>query len=111
MISPTKEAIQSSIPILKQLIASTAKDRDGWDSSIEGKKMKSLPQSTKLYLNNARKDEQNKIVSVSNAVAQHRLDTHKRELINLNQLQNFRQVSFVNKLHNTRCILADQQLN
>ncbi len=62
-----------------------------------------------IHLNNAREDEQNKMVCVNDAVAQQRLDTHKSELIELNWLQNFRQVSFVNKLHNACRTFADQR--
>jgi hypothetical protein len=71
--------------------------------------MESLARSTKLYLNNAREYEQNETVCINDAVAQGRLDTHKREFIKLNQLHNFCQVSFVNKLHNACRTLADQQ--
>jgi hypothetical protein len=110
MFAPGKEAIRSSILVLKHLIASSAKDRDEWDSSVEGKKKKSLERSTKLHLNNARVDEQNETVCVEDAVAQQRLDTHKREIADLNRLQKFRQVSFVDKLYNARRTLADQQL-
>jgi hypothetical protein len=78
MYAPGEEAILSSIPVLKHLISSTAKDRYEWDSSVEGKKKKSLERSTKLYLKNAREDEQNK------TVAQQILDTHKREIAELN---------------------------
>jgi hypothetical protein len=36
--SPGKEAICASIPVLQNIIANTAKKRDKWDESAEGKK-------------------------------------------------------------------------
>ena len=55
-------------------------------------------------------DEQNETVCLEDAVAQQRLDTHKREIADLNRLHKFHRVSFVDKLYNARYTLADQQL-
>ncbi len=38
--SPGEEAIHASIPILQNIIANTAKERDEWDESAEGEKKK-----------------------------------------------------------------------
>jgi hypothetical protein len=38
--SPGKEAIHASIPILQNIIANTAKERDEWDEPAEGGKTK-----------------------------------------------------------------------
>jgi len=38
--SPGKEAIRASIPVIKNLIANTAKERNVWDESDEGGKQR-----------------------------------------------------------------------
>ena len=40
--APGKESIQSSIPVIKQIITDTAKQRDEWDESEDGKNCKTL---------------------------------------------------------------------
>ena len=47
--APGKESIQSSIPVLKQIITDTAKQRDGWDESDDGKNRKTLMKTVATY--------------------------------------------------------------
>jgi hypothetical protein len=42
LYAPGEEAIRSSIPVIKQIIADTAKERDEWDESVNGRNHKTL---------------------------------------------------------------------
>jgi hypothetical protein len=46
---PTKELTQSSIPVLKNIIANTATLRDAWDTSADGKQLKALTHAVAAY--------------------------------------------------------------
>jgi hypothetical protein len=47
--TPGKESIRSSIPVLKQIITYTAKQRDEWDESDNGTKRKTLMKTVATY--------------------------------------------------------------
>ena len=47
--TPGEESIRSSIPVLKQIITDTAKQRDGWDESDNGMKRKTLMKTVATY--------------------------------------------------------------
>ena len=49
MYSPGKEAIRSSIPAIKQIIADPAKERDERDVSVKGKNRKKLIRTVATY--------------------------------------------------------------
>ena len=44
--APGEESIRASVPLLKQIIAITAKQRDDWDASPDGLKWKTLKRTT-----------------------------------------------------------------
>jgi hypothetical protein len=47
--APGEESIRSSIPFLKQIITDTAKQRDEWDESEDGKNRKTLMKTVATY--------------------------------------------------------------
>jgi hypothetical protein len=47
--SPGEEAIRLAIPALKQIIRETAAMRDNWDSSADGKQLKTLTRTVAAY--------------------------------------------------------------
>ena len=54
LYSPGEEAIQSSIPNIKHIIADTAKEKYEWDVSVKGKMRKKLIRITATYCKIAR---------------------------------------------------------
>ena len=47
--APGEESIRSSIPVLKQIITDTAKQRDEWDESVDKKNRKTLMKTVATY--------------------------------------------------------------
>jgi hypothetical protein len=47
--APSEELTRSLIPVLKQIIADTAKLRDDWDASVDGKQWKKLTRTVTAY--------------------------------------------------------------
>jgi hypothetical protein len=100
--SPGEEAIRVSIPVLKDLIADTAKERDEWDQSDHGgKKQKRLMRAVDAYM------KRRVIVSASNNEQEEA--THRVNLLTLKDLSDTRD-RLVNKLKRARRKLSDQQL-
>ncbi len=46
---PTEELMQSSIPVLKNIISQTVMLRDAWDASADGKQLKALTRTVAAY--------------------------------------------------------------
>jgi hypothetical protein len=100
--SPGKEATRASIPVLKNIIADTAKERDEWDESDEGgKKQKMLMRAVDAY------KKRREIVLASNNEQEE--TTHRANLLTLKDLSDTCN-QLVNKLKQARRTLADQQL-
>jgi hypothetical protein len=91
-----------SIPVIKSIIADTAKERDEWDESSEGgKKQRILMCAVSAYT-------KRREILLANNNKQDEL-THRVNASTLKDLDNIRN-RLVNKLKRARCTLADQQL-
>jgi len=102
--TPGKESIQSSIPVLKQIITDTAKQRDGWDESDDGKNRKTLMKTVATYC------KRRELMVASGEMLNSELEsTHKTNESTLKELKDFRN-RMVHKLDKARNTLADQQL-
>ena len=77
--APGKEVTQSLIPILKQIIADTAKLRDDWDSSVDGKQCKKLTRTAAAYCTRV-------ATADANLTMEH---THTLDKIKLQEFHNF----------------------
>jgi hypothetical protein len=86
---PTKELTQSSIPILKNIIANTATLRDAWDASADGKQMKALTRAVAAY----RPCQRGEIIAVAGDGVANEVNeqewTQTLEKIQLQALQDF----------------------
>ena len=99
--SPGEEEIRASIPVLKNIIIDTTKERGEWDESAEGgEKQRILMRAVAAY--NKRRD----ILLVNNN--EHDESTHLMNLSTLKDLNDIRN-KFVNKLKRARSTLAVQQ--
>jgi hypothetical protein len=100
--SPGKEAIRALIPVLQNIIADTAKERDKWDESAEGgggggRLMRAVvAYSRRLEIVLANSNEQDKL-------------THRANELTLNNL-NVGCNHLIKKLRRAHRTLADQQL-
>jgi hypothetical protein len=102
--APGKEAIQSSIPVIKQIIADTAKERDEWDESVNGRNRKTLIRTVATYCKPCEV-----MVASGEMLNNEQESTHKMNESTLKDLREFRN-QIVKKLDKARTILADQQL-
>jgi hypothetical protein len=100
--SSGKEVIRASIPVIKNIIANTAKERDEWDESVEGgKKQRILMHAVSAYT-------KIREILLANNKEQDKL-THCVNESTLKDLDNICN-RLVNKLKRARRTLADQQL-
>ena len=100
--SPGEEAIRASIPILKNIIADTATERDKWDESDDGgKRQKMLMRAVGAY------KKRREIILASNNEQEEA--THHENLLTLKSLGDTRN-RLVNKLKQARRTLTDQQV-
>jgi hypothetical protein len=126
----TKERICASIPLLENIIAKTAANRDSWDASDNGKLFKKA--QTKhcvalplLSVSEASTNNNSATVAITidvapataantnaNANANTNANTTNAETdeINLRMLDKFRNREFVEKLSNAHKTVTDQQL-
>ena len=102
--SPGEEAIRSSIPTIKQIIADTAKERDEWDVSVEGNIRKQL---IRTVATNCKHREV--MVASGEMLNNEQESTHKKNQPKLKELTDFCN-RWVNKLEKARDRLAAQLL-
>ncbi len=102
--APGEEAIRSSIPVIKQIIADTAKERDEWDESVDGRNRKTLIRTVATYC------KRREVMVASGEMLNNKQEsTHKMNESTLKDLKELcnRIVKTLDKARNT---LADQQL-
>jgi hypothetical protein len=105
--APGEEAIRRAIPALKQVIKETTAMRDSWDSSDDGKQLKTLTRTVAAY---KRQWEETSISAGEKTnVEDERERTHILDRSKLKALQDFRKRTFADKLQKARQTLADQQ--
>ena len=100
--SPGKEVIHASIPVVKNIIADTAKERNEWDKSAEGGKQQgTLMRAVAAY------SKRHEMVLMNNNEQEeltHRINESTLKDINVHRNR------LVKKLKRARRTLADQQL-
>ena len=102
--APGEESIRSSIPVLKQIITDTAKQRDEWDESDDGKNCKTLMKTVATYR------KRREVMLASGEMLNNEQEiTHKTNESTLKELNDFRN-RMVHKLDKACNTLADQQL-
>jgi len=102
--APGEESIRSSIPVLKQIITVTAKQRNEWDESDDGTKRKTLMKTVATYRRH------HEVMVASGEMLNHEQEiTHKMNESTLKELTDFRN-RMVHKLDKARNTLSDQQL-
>ena len=102
--APGEESIRSSIPFLKQIITDTAKQRDEWDESDDGKNCKTLMKTVATYR------KRREVMLASGEMLNNEQEiTHKTNESTLKELNDFRN-RMVHKLDKACNTLADQQL-
>jgi len=100
--SPGEEAIRASIPVIKNIITNTAKERNEWDESAEGGKQQRMVMravaaySTRREMVLTNNNEQEELTHRINESTLKDLNVHRNCLIK--------------KLKRARPTLADQQL-
>jgi hypothetical protein len=104
LYAPGKEAIQSSIPVIKQIIADTAKERDEWDESVNRRNHKILIRTVVTYCKH-----REVMVASGKMLNNKQENTHKTNESTSKDLKEFRN-QIVEKLDKARNTLADQQL-
>ena len=97
--APGEELIRLAIPVLKNIIEDTAKMRDSWDTTADGKLLK------KLIRKVASKHHEGEVI---NSAGEAMDETESLDTAKLKELQDYR-ASIVNKLEKARKKLADQQ--
>jgi hypothetical protein len=102
--APGEESIRASVPVLKQIIAITAKQRDDWDASPDGLKWKSLKRTTASH---EKRQKRQKLIVVLKDDEQQAV-SYNSNMIKLVQLQKVRD-GIVKKLEKARSKLTDQQ--
>jgi hypothetical protein len=98
--APGEELTRSLIPVLKQIIADTAKLRDDWDAYVDGKQWKKLTRTVAAYCTRV-------AAADANPTTEH---THSLDKIKLQELHNFCKRHFANKLKRACKKMNDQQL-
>jgi hypothetical protein len=99
--APGEESIRLAIPVLKNIIEDTAKMRDSWDRTADGKLLKKLTRKV------ASKHHEGEVI---NSVGETSMEAAQLiDKLKLKELQDYR-ASIVNKLEKARQKLADQQL-
>jgi hypothetical protein len=100
--SPGKEVIHASIPVVKNIIVDTAKERNEWDKSAEGGKQRgTLMRAVAAY------SKRHEMVLMNNNEQEeltHRINESTLKDINVHRNR------LVKKLKRARRTLADQQL-
>jgi hypothetical protein len=98
LYAPGKESIQSSIPVLKQIITDTAKQRDEWDESVDGKNRKTLMKTVATYCKRCEV-----MVASGEMLNKEQENTHKANESTLKELKVFfiRMVHKLEKARNT----------
>jgi hypothetical protein len=102
--APGEESIRSSVPVLKKIILDTAKQRDEWDESVDGKNRKALMRTVAIYCKH-----REVMVASGEMLNNEEESTHKTNESTLKELKLFRN-QMVHKLDKARKTLADQQL-
>jgi hypothetical protein len=102
--------MQSSIPVLKNIIANTATLRGAWDASADGKQLKALTRAVAAY----RPSQRGEIIAVAGDGVANEVNeqerTHALQKIQLQALQDYCKKTCVDELQKARRILDDQQL-
>jgi hypothetical protein len=101
---PGEESIQSSIPVLKQIITDTAKQRDEWDESVDEKNCKTLMKTVTTYCKRC-----DVMVASGEMLNNEQENTHMTNESTLKELKEFHN-RMVHKLDKACKTLADQQL-
>ncbi len=96
--APGEESKRSSIPVLKKIITDTAKQRDEWDESDEGKNRKTLMKTVATY-----RKRREVMVASGEMINNEQESTHKTNESTLKELKDFcnRMVHKVDKARNT----------
>ena len=102
--APGEESIRSSIPVLKQIIIDTAKQRDEGDESVDEKNHKTLMKTVATYCK-----RREVIIKSGERLNNEQESTHKTNESTLKELKDFHN-RMVHELDKARKTLADQQL-
>ena len=104
LYSPSKEAIQLSIHVIKQIISDNAKERDEWDLSVNRKICKTLIRTDATYCKRCKV-----MLASGEMLSNEQESTHKTNQSKLKELTDFCD-RFVKNLEKARDRLSAQHL-